>query len=69
MTIALLILTYILWLGDVMSALKEQDSNLLITSAVIILLSWQTNQYWGLTMLIFCISLFMAIFFPPADEF
>ncbi len=61
MIIAILILAYLLWIGYVYDSLiKEEPTNLALSSALIVLLSWQVNLAWGIVMLCFSV-LFILI--------
>ena len=52
MMISILILSYLLWLDDVYNSLKTERArtNLLLTTALVILLSWQVEFIWGIIM-------------------
>jgi uncharacterized membrane protein len=51
MLIAILILVYVLWLGDFIEVCQNKKSNYLISSTLTILLSWQVDTAWGIVML------------------
>lgn len=51
MTLAIIILSYLLWLGDIGNYVKTAKSNTLISGSLVVLLSWQQNTPWGITML------------------
>lgn len=59
MTITIIILAYILWLTDIIRMIIDKPSDLLISGALITLLSWQVSVAWGITML--CVSVFICI--------
>jgi hypothetical protein len=47
MAIAIIIIVYLLWIGDIIEHAKSNKSNLLATSALITLVSWQVATPWG----------------------
>jgi hypothetical protein len=59
MTIAILIFAYICWLGDIFDVVKCKPSNILITSVLITLLSWQVSTVWGIVMLVIGVILIL----------
>lgn len=52
MTIAILIFAYLCWLGDILEVIQYKASNILISSILITLLSWQVSTAWGIVMLV-----------------
>jgi len=50
MQIAILILAYLLLASEIISIINKEPTNMLIMSPLIILLSWQANTAWGITM-------------------
>jgi hypothetical protein len=52
MTTAILILSYLLWLSDVVEVHERKPSNIVISSALITLLTWQISVSWGIVVLI-----------------
>lgn len=52
MTIAILIFAYLCWLGDILEVIQCKASNILISSILITLLSWQVSTAWGIVMLV-----------------
>ena len=51
MILTIIILSYLLWLNDIFKCFGEDESStLLITSALITLVSWQVSVPWGITM-------------------
>lgn len=50
MTIAILILAYILYVDDVLSIISQKDSNILVSGALVTLLSWSISTPWGIVM-------------------
>ena len=50
MTLAIIILSYILWTGDLIESFKSKPSNLAFSSALVTLVSWQCSSPWGIVM-------------------
>lgn len=50
MTITILVLTYILFIADVIDVIKKDISNIAISGALVTLLSWQISIPWGIVM-------------------
>lgn len=63
MEIAILIMVYWIWLVDVGKILKTSEEGTNIPSTVaMILLSWETNQTWGIVMTVVgCLILLQGI--------
>ncbi len=59
MVIAILIFSYLLWIGDLIDCSNNEGSNLFISTALIILLSWQYDRTWGVVML--CVAAPLAL--------
>lgn len=51
MILAIIILAYILLLDDIIDIINGEGSNLFISTALVVLLSWQHDTTWGITML------------------
>ena len=65
MTIAILILAYILLFDNLYWVWYGEESNIVVSSALVILLSWQVNTAWGITMLcILSVITLIAILTP-----
>lgn len=64
MTIAILIFAYLCWLGDILEVIQCKASNILISSVLTTLLSWQVSTAWGIVMLVigFILSFFGMAF-------
>ena len=52
MTIAILIFAYLCWIADIFDVVQCKASNILISSVLITLLSWQVSTAWGIVMLV-----------------
>jgi hypothetical protein len=53
MTLAIIIISYWLWLGE------TRRINIILSGALITLLSWQQNTVWGICML--CITTLITV--------
>lgn len=52
MTIAIFIFAYLCWIADIFDVIQCKASNILISSVLITLLSWQVSTAWGIVMLV-----------------
>lgn len=52
MTIAIFIFAYLCWIADIFDVIQCKASNILISSVLITLLSWQVATAWGIVMLV-----------------
>lgn len=52
MTIAIFIFAYLCWIADIFDVVQCKASNILISSVLITLLSWQVSTAWGIVMLV-----------------
>ena len=59
MTIAIIIIIYLIWICDIVDALKGEKTNQLLSAALVVMLSWQVATPWGITMLV--VSVLIAI--------
>ncbi len=51
MILSIILIAYLLLLCDTVNHISDGNSNLLISSALVVLISWQQNTAWGITML------------------
>ena len=60
MQITILILVYIVFFCDIMDVVSEKGSNLLLTGALVTLLSWEVSTPWGIVMC--CVSSVLVLY-------
>lgn len=51
MILSIIILAYLLLIHDIIEVIIGENSNLLLSSALVVLIFWQYNTTWGITML------------------
>jgi lipid-A-disaccharide synthase-like uncharacterized protein len=65
MIITLLILSYFLWLGDLINVAAGKNSNVALTSTMVTLLSWHISTPWGIIMCVIgSLITFRALYNP-----
>ena len=50
MTLTILILSYLLWSVDIIKVAERLSSNILVSSTLITILSWDVSTAWGIVM-------------------
>ena len=61
MTIAILILVHLIYLGRVLEAFVEEKASVVLISSLLTLLCWNINQIWGIVTLIVTILIFLGL--------
>ena len=60
MQITILILVYIIFFFDIIDVFLKEGSSILITSALVTLLSWEISTPWGIVMC--CVSSVLVLY-------
>lgn len=54
LTVFILILAYLSWIGDVIEMGASHDRTTIVPGALVAILSWQVSLPWGITMTVIC---------------
>ena len=69
MTLAILILVNILWVIQVISAFKDKKSELVLISAILVLLTWNISLAWAIgNLVVSSIILVIVIIYTATSD-
>lgn len=61
MTISILILVHLIYLGKVIDAWGNENARVVLTSSLLILLCWNINEIWGIATLVTTVIIFLGL--------